>query len=195
MEKDGKKITFKLIGKIVFLIVLVVLVLLFFNKFSRNKVTLDSASNLIKVDEITKFNVAKFTWNGIAAYYKDGSEKVDTYIKYEADIVATMDLENFDRNIVIDKGKNEIIITLPNIELKPNVIFKDGGKSFSFIPVNTDIEMRELIKVCEDDALAKVSERVKMYDIARDNARTTIEGLLLPFIEDYDYKIVWKDGE
>ena len=55
--------------------------------------------------------------------------------------------------------------------------------------------MNELIKVCEDDALEKVSERVKIQEIAKDNAKTTIEGLLLPFIEENDYSIIWKDGE
>lgn len=190
-----KNLSFKIIKRIIYFIILIVLILLIVNKFSKNKVTLDSSSNLIKIDEITKFNVAKFTWNGIAEYHKDNTEKVDTYIKYEADIVATMNLENFDKNIVIDKDKKEITITLPKIELKPNIIFRDGGKSFSFIPTNTDIEMNELIKVCEDDALEKVSERVKIQEIAKDNAKTTIEGLLLPFIEENDYSIIWKDGE
>ena len=190
-----KNLSFKIIKRIIYFIILIVLILLIVNKFSKNKVTLDSSSNLIKIDEITKFNVAKFTWNGIAEYHKDNTEKVDTYIKYEADIVATINLENFDKNIVIDKDKKEITITLPKIELKPNIIFRDGGKSFSFIPTNTDIEMNELIKVCEDDALEKVSERVKIQEIAKDNAKTTIEGLLLPFIEENDYSIIWKDGE
>ena len=190
-----KNLSFKIIKRIIYFIILIVLILLIVNKFSKNEVTLDSSSNLIKIDEITKFNVAKFTWNGIAEYHKDNTEKVDTYIKYEADIVATMNLENFDKNIVIDKDKKEITITLPKIELKPNIIFRDGGKSFSFIPTNTDIEMNELIKVCEDDALEKVSERVKIQEIAKDNAKTTIEGLLLPFIEENDYSIIWKDGE
>ena len=190
-----KNLSFKIIKRIIYFIILIVLILLIVNKFSKNKVTLESSSNLIKIDEITKFNVAKFTWNGIAEYHKDNTEKVDTYIKYEADIVATMNLENFDKNIVIDKDKKEITITLPKIELKPNIIFRDGGKSFSFIPTNTDIEMNELIKVCEDDALEKVSERVKIQEIAKDNAKTTIEGLLLPFIEENDYSIIWKDGE
>lgn len=123
-----KNLSFKIIKRIIYFIILIVLILLIVNKFSKNKVTLDSSSNLIKIDEITKFNVAKFTWNGIAEYHKDNTEKVDTYIKYEADIVATINLENFDKNIVIDKDKKEITITLPKIELKPNIIFRDGGK-------------------------------------------------------------------
>ena len=201
MEKEEKKekkksfISFKIIKKIVYFIVLAALILLIFNKCSRNRVTLDASSNLIKVEEITKFNVAKFTWNGIAEYRKEGSDKVDTYIKYEADITATMNLENFDKNIVIDKDKKEITINLPKVELKPNVIFRDGGKSFSFIPTNTDIEMKELVKVCEDDVIKKVSERVKMQDLAKENAKSTIEGLLLPLVEGNNYKIIWKDGE
>lgn len=201
MEKEEKKekkrnfLSFRVIKKIIYFIVLGALILLIVNKCSRNRVTLDSSANLIKVEEISKFNVAKFTWNGIAEYRKDGKEKVDTYIKYEADITATMNLENFDKNIVIDKNKKEITITLPSIELKPSVIFRDGGKSFSFIPTNTSIEMKELVKVCEDDVIKKVSERVKMQDIAKENAKSTIEGLLLPLIEGNNYKIIWKDGE
>ena len=84
---------------------------------------------------------------------------------------------------------------MPEIELKPTIIFRDGGKSFSFIPTNTDIEMKELIKVCEDDAIKKVSERLKIKDVAKENAKSTIEGLFLPLLEGNNYQIIWKDGE
>ena len=198
MEKEVKKrkvLSFHIIKKIIYLVALIVLILLAVNKFSKNRVTLDSSSSLIKVEEISKFNVAKFTWNGIAAYYKDDKEKVDTYIKYEADIIASMNLENINENVIIDNTKKIITITLPEIELKPTIIFRDGGKSFSFIPTNTDIEMKELIKVCEDDAIKKVSERLKIKDVAKENAKSTIEGLLLPLLEGNNYQIIWKDGE
>ena len=76
MESSEKKkkrfrISFKLIKKIVYFTILILIVLFIASKFSKNRVTFDSASNLIKIDEVAKFNLAKFKWDGIARYYKD----------------------------------------------------------------------------------------------------------------------------
>jgi len=189
----GKKIT--IIIKIIYLIIFISLVLLIINKFNVKRERLSSSHNLIKVEEIDKVNVAKITWNGIAKYYKDNSSDVDTYIKYEAEVIATMDMENFNKNITIDENKKTIEIVLPEIKLRPNVLFKDGGKSFSFIPQDTDIEMRTLVDVCEKDVIEKISKKEDMLKVARDNAKTTIEGLLFPLIDLNEYQILWKDGE
>ena len=184
-----------IIKTILYYVLLAFLIILLINKYSAKRVRYDSSSNLVKAMEIEQLNLAKYTWNGIAAYYKDNKNKVDTYIKYEAEIVATMDLKNFEKNIEIDNEKKMVIVTLPKIELKPNILFKDGGNSFSFIPKNTDIEMSELIRVCEDDAINEISKKTKINKIAKANAKSTIKGLLLPLLEDNDYKIEWKDGE
>ena len=58
-----------------------------------------------------------------------------------------------------------------------------------------DIDVKDMVSVCEADAKAKVAERTKMLDIAKENAKNTIEGLLLPLVEGQHYTIVWKDGE
>ena len=197
-ESTGKKVLIGLdiIRKVIYLVVIIAIIFIVVSKFTKSKVTFNSSSNVIKVDEIEKFNLARFTWNGIAEYYNDIDTEVDTFIKYEAQIEASMNMENFNKNnILVDDNAKLINITLPKIELTPKVVFKDDGKSLSFIPQNTKIEMRDIVVTCEEDAKKKVQERVEMLDIAKENAKTTIEGLLLPIIEESGYKIVWKDGE
>ena len=81
------------------------------------------------------------------------------------------------------------------IKLKPNILFKDGGKSFSFIPNNTDIEVKELLKVCEEDAKKEVLKNTEIKKLALKNAKSSIKKYFLPFIIGDDYEIVWKDGE
>ena len=197
-ESTGKKVLIGLdiVRKVIYLVVIIAIIVIVVSKFTKSRVTFNSSSNVIKVDEIEKFNLARFTWNGIAEYYNDTDTEVDTFIKYEAQIEASMNMENFNKNnILVDDNKKLINITLPKIELTPKIVFKDDGKSLSFIPQNTKIEMRDIVVTCEEDDKKKVQERVEMLDIARENAKTTIEGLLLPIIEESGYKIVWKDGE
>lgn len=197
-ESTGKKVLIGLdiIRKVIYLIVVIIIIVIVISKFTKNRVTFNSTSNVIKVDEIEKFNLARFTWNGIAEYYNGMDAEVDTFIKYEAQIEASMNMENFNKNnISVDDNEKIIYITLPKIELIPKVVFKDDGKSLSFIPQNTKIEMHDIVVTCEEDAKKKVLERIEMLDIAKENAKTTIEGLLLPIIEESGYKIVWKDGE
>ena len=195
MEKDRKELLIKTIIKVVYFIVLFVVLLLLINKYSVRHIKYDSSSNLIKSVKIEKLNLAKYTWDGIAEYHKNGKDKVDTYIKYEAEIVATMNLNDFSKNVKVDEDKKIITITLPKIELTPNVLFKDGGNSFSFIPDNTDLEMKELLKVCEEDAKKEVASNTKIKEIALKNAKSSIKKYFLTFVIDKDYKIVWKDGE
>lgn len=195
MKEDSKVPLIKTIMNVFYLIVLFALLLLLFNKYSSRHIKYKSSSNLIKSVKIEKLDLAKYTWNGIAEYHKNGKDKVDTYIKYEAEIVATMSLKDFSNNIKVDEDKKIITIILPKVELTPNILFKDGGKSFSFIPNNTNIEMKELLKVCEDDAKKEVDKDTRIRKIAIKNAKSSIKMYFLPFIIDNDYKIVWKDGE
>lgn len=195
MEEESKELLIKTIMKVVYFLVLFVLLLLIFNKYSVRHIKYDSSSNLIKSVKIEKLDLVKYTWNGIAEYHKNGNNKVDTYIKYEAEIVATMNLKNFSKNIEVDEDKKIITIALPEIKLKPNILFKDGGKSFSFIPNNTDIEVKELLKVCEEDAKKEVLKNTEIKKLALKNAKSSIKKYFLPFIIGDDYEIVWKDGE
>lgn len=192
-----KFLNFKVIKKILYFVVLIVLILIIADKFTKNKEILEASSNLIKTKEIEELSLAKFDWDGIAKYYKnDDKSKVDTYIKYKAEVMATMDMNNFEeKNVFVDKNKKEIRITLPEFDLKTSIIFEDGEKSLSFIPASHKVEMKDIIKICESDAIEKVNDRVQILEIAKDNAKRTIEGLLLPLVENKNYKIVWEDGD
>ena len=185
----------RIIKDIVYIVLVLSIMIIFYSKCAKTKVTYESSSNLIKIEDVTKFNLAKYEWDGIAEYYREGKEKVDTYIKYKAEIVASMDVDNINNNIRQDEANKKLYIKLPKIELVPTIIFKDDGSGFSFIPKSSDVEVKDMVSVCEADAKTKVAERTKMLDIAKDNAKSTIEGLLLPLVEGQNYTIVWEDGE
>ena len=200
-ESNARKVYFsvKIVKEIIYIIIICAIALLLYSKFNKKKVEFFSASNLIKVDEVEKFLLARFNWDGIAEHYKEDSKTkekvVDMHIRYQAEITATMNMDNFNNNVLVDKENKKIYLTLPKIELKPTIIFKDDGTSFSFIPSNAKVELRELVTICEDDAVKKVSERVQLFNIAKENAKKTIEGMLLPLIEEEHYIVIWKDGE
>ena len=193
----GKKllISLKIIKELSYFIILGVIILVLISKCSKRTIEYNVASNLISTEEVEKITFAKFTWTGIAKYYKEGKNKVDTFIKYDALVSAFMNVSDLNYNIYFDNDNRIIYVTLPSMELKADIIFKEDGNSFSFIPANSKIDMRDIITICEEDAKKKVNERVQLLDIAKENAKNTIEGLLLPILEKENYQIVWKDGE
>jgi hypothetical protein len=189
------KISLSFIKTIIIVVLLLVLCFFVFIKFKGNDVTIKSSSNLIDIKEIEELNVAKTRWNGIAEVKDESTGEIKTYIKYEADIIAKMSLKDINDKIVVNENKKEIIATLPKIELKPTILFKDEGKSFSFIPDNVSIDLKELLEVCESDAQLEADSNNKLMEIAEENAKNTIEGLLFQFLDKDNYKLVWKEAE
>lgn len=199
--KEKKSKLFKInlgvniVRNLIYIVLIVAIALLLISKFSKTKVIFDSSSNLIDTKEVEKLNLAKFKWTGIAKYYKGESEEVDTYIKYDAIVEASMDMEGFNDKVRYDDANKKIYVKLPKIDVTPTISYKTDGSTFTFIPKKTSIELRDILTVCEKDVLEKAKEREQFMNIAKENAKTTIEGFLLPVIEGQGYSIVWEDGE
>ncbi len=165
------------------------------SKCSKKEVKLESSASLIKTTDIKELYLAKYKWSGIAAHYSKGENpKVDTYIRYDAEVRAKINLENINENIIINKDSKKITITLPKIEFDITPLFEKDGKKYSFIPRDTKIEPNEVLATCKEDAERKIKERVEMLETAKTSAKNTIQSYLQPLVED-NYKIEWKDGE
>ena len=180
----------KIINIILSVIFIIFLILVVNKKFGGGNVRYNNSSNLINVEDIKDLYVVNFTWNGIAEKYNEKNDKkVENYIKYESVIEAKINAEDINNNIKIENKK--YIITLPKIELVPKIIIKND--SFSFIPENSSLDLKELLNICEEDAIKEAQKNKELIKIAKENAKNTIEGLLLPITEQNNYKIVWKE--
>ena len=50
--------------------------------------------------------------------------------------------------------------------------------SLSFIPQNPDVELKDIMTVCKEDALKEASESKELYQTAEENLQSAIEALL-----------------
>ncbi len=197
-RKEARKdrlTVFSIIQKILYTIVLIIVLLFIVSKISPRKVVIGSSHTIYKIEGINELHLAKVKWKGIAASFKkDNSGKVDTYVRYQADIRTKMDIEKINNNLVVDNDNKKIIITLPEIEFDIAIMIDKEGKNISFIPESSKIEMDEVIKICKNDVEQKIKEKSKIIDTAKESAKNTLQSFLEPFIDE-NYTIEWKDGE
>ena len=171
---------------IVTIIVAVVAVAVFgFSAFQ--KTTYISDSDLEKVVCISKVSTARFVHNGIADIKnKDGD--IGYYVYYKSTVTASVDMSKI--KFSVDDKKKTITPVIPDIEIERPVI---DESSFEFMPENADYNFKDVLTACKNDAQREVKETDTIYNIAEQNLKQTIEGLLLPVIEPEGYEIVWNE--
>ncbi|MCI5774323.1 MAG: DUF4230 domain-containing protein [Erysipelotrichaceae bacterium] len=153
----------------------------------------NTISSLEKVVETSKLSTYQTVFNGIAVKENDKDpKKVDYYVRYEGSVKAGFDFAK----IIIseDKDAKNIVVTLPEIELQDPIV---KIESLDFIVVNKKIDRKSIIapayKLAEDDVREESSKQEAIKKYARQNAENLIEGLLTPFVNQFndDYTIVF----
>ena len=59
------------------------------------------------------------------------------------------------------------------------------------MPKDANIDLREVIEICKQDALNEVEKAPSFKETSARNMRSTIEALLVPLLESNGYSIVW----
>lgn len=184
-----KKIIIGLVKFIMLIIVIIAGLFVYQTIQSRNSAQVITNATLTDIINISDLSTAEFIYNGIATVYKDvNKEKVKYNIKYNSIVKASIDMQKVD--FEIDNENKKIKPILPEIELTPTLI-ADSYDSFSFIPYDTNIELDEIINVCKEDSIIEASESTELRETAKQNVQNTIEALLCPIVENYEYQIIW----
>lgn len=146
-----------------------------------------TTSDLEKVIDISELSTAKYTYNGIARVYADEEkEKVTCSIKYSAKVKAGIDMSEVD--FEIDNEEKTVTVFLPPIRVTSDVVDEE---SISFIPDNAKLELKDALTACEEDIQSEAEKSEELYSAAEDNLKSTLEGLLLPILDNEGYKIRW----
>ena len=136
---------------------------------------------------VQELSASQFTYNGIAQIYKDEEKQnPECSIRYSAVVKAGIDMNDF--RMEADDERHELKAFLPEIKILTNVV---NEKNISFIPENTNIDLKTALTACENDIMQEVQASDELFDTAEDNLKSTIEAMLLPLITDTDYKLVW----
>lgn len=184
-SKTGKK-------TILIIVVLAVIVIManLFGPAALNKIKKDdvmTSSELEKAIDIAQLSTAEFVYNGIAEKYKDKKpEEVECYITYNAHVKVGIDME--DVEFLIDEVNRTVTPILPEININNAVV---DESSFSYIPENPDISLKDVITLCKEDVMKNAAESEVLYETAEENLKAVIEGLLKPILDNENYEIVW----
>lgn len=171
----------------------IILVLFFgiarkFDLFSKGKTTTLTSATLTKTIDIAELSAAEYTYNGIAEKYKeDQPDEVECYIKYNAKIKVGIDMKEVE--FKIDHEKKTIRPILPPIEINSKTVDENN---LSFIPSDTDIDIKDALIVCEEDAAGESKKSTELIASAKTNLESIIEGLLDPIVKANGYTVVWK---
>ncbi|MGB4661749.1 MAG: DUF4230 domain-containing protein [Mobilitalea sp.] len=181
----------KIITYIPFLIGLIAMVSIIGAKqislFDKGEVMIITSSTLTDAIDISNLSTAQFTYNGIAEVYKDDKKsKIKCYIRYNATVKAGIDMNSviFD----IDDNNKTVKPILPEINITSNTV---DEKSLSFIPNDADMNLKDALIACQNDALSESKESSELLVSAEDNLKSIIEALLLPIVTPQEYTIIW----
>lgn len=154
-----------------------------------NKTTYITSSELTGIVNVSKLSTAEYRYNSIAAKYNDNGD-VEYHVYYESTISATYDMSAID--FVIDDDEKTIKPILPNPVIGDPAI---DSTSLDYLPKAPNANLRDVITICKEDALAEIEQAGGILYTARQNMKRTIEALLAPLTESSDYEIIWPDDD
>jgi hypothetical protein len=170
---------------VVIVVVLVVKGVFLFKKLASrggHEVTTVSKASLEKVLDISEFSTLEYTYNSIVTVYDEQNEKAVYYVAYEGTVDAGIDFSKIE--VSEPDEDNKITITLPEVEVQGTYV--DAG-SLDYIFVNSKYETetvsQEAYKKCKEDLEQKANETVDLEELAKDNAKTSVQALIQPWID------------
>ncbi len=157
-------------------------------RFEEGETTIITDSTLVKTVDIAELSTAEFIYNGIAEIpKKEGSDKIKCRVRYEAKVKASVNMK--DIKFDIDEEKKTVKPTLPEITLKPVL---DNEKGFSFIPEGSEVDLKEVMKVCKEDVTNEANNAPELRESAEENLKDIIQALTYPLLNSKGYTLVWE---
>lgn len=137
---------------------------------------------------ISELSSAEFVYNAVAEKTdEDGAGDVICYIAYNATVKVGIDME--DVLFEVDDESRTVKATLPDITVTSVSVDTD---SLSYIPKDPDLSLKEIIRLCKEDAVNGAQESETLYALAEENLQSVIEALLTPLIEEKDYTLLFE---
>lgn len=185
-SRRGVAIPMLVLGLVLGLILIGILAFFFFHYHPRGgKVTTISESTIQKILDINDLSTLDYTYNAISLV-KDpdtGAEKY--YVAYEGVVTAGINFSKID--VKLDDENKKIAITIPDAEIQTTSI-NMGTLEFIFKDkkYETETVSQEAYKECIKDIQAKASQEKELLTMAKENALSTIEALIKPWVEQLD---------
>ena len=173
----------------VILIIIVAIILGIMLQPKEGEFTVISESSLREVLEIEELSTLEYFYNSIATQNIKDSDKIKYHVRYEG--MVRLGIEFDDIAINVDDDNKKIIVTVPEIKVIDCSVDQETME-FIFIKEKYETEsvLVEAYKLCKEDLEEKVVESNSLFELAKENAVSSIEALLLPWIEQVDEEYV-----
>jgi hypothetical protein len=141
--------------------------------------------------DVAELSTAEFRYRGISEIYQNGSRSdIACRVCYTAIVKAGIDLKKV--LLDVDEESRTVTATLPEIDLKVTIA---EDEFMGLLPSDASVDIDRMLKASKEDAEREARNSRELMDTARDNLRSTIEGLLFPVLRSRGYGIVWSDQE
>ncbi len=152
------------------------------------RANISTSSLLTDAIDIAELSTAEFKYIGIADIYTDESRtNVHCRACYSATVKAGINVAAFKYDI--DPETKIVTASLPEIILKVSII---DAQSIALLPSDSDVELAVLLKYCLEDAESEAWKSEELINTARENLKSTIEGLWYPILHSQGYTLKWE---
>lgn len=157
-----------------------------------------SEASIRKVFEISELSTADYTYNAVARVYAEDGINVKYYVAYEGRVKVGIDFSKIE--IAMNEEEKVITITIPDIEFQEKMV-DPGTLEFIFKDKKSETEQvhQEAFVLCQQDLDEKTSKEKELLMLARTNAKSVVEALVTPWIEqaedDYTVNIQMEESD
>lgn len=184
--------------KIITIIAVVVLIAIagifvfrnFIAKPGTELITVSSIQDIIDIDELSTL---KYYYNGIVNVQNEKSEDL-YYVAYKGYVTAGINIS--DIKISIDEANKHITIEVPEAKINGRDLRTDDPEYLDYIFLKKSANNNDAINDAHERALKDLEEKTKdnkeILEIAHDNAKEVISGLMEPWLSLADSEFTYE---
>lgn len=154
-----------------------------------NKTQYLSASSLTNVVQVSKLSTAQIEYEGIADKLKDDSNEAQYHVYYSSTVTASTDMSKIE--FKVDNDKKTVTPVLPEPTIGNPVI---DDTSFEYLPRNPNAQLKDVVKICKEDAKRDAGHSELLLATARRNLQSTVEALVKPVLDSAGYTLEWDES-
>ena len=181
-RKKGKMVVFA----VLIVVILAAVAIVVTRNTKKEEPEIISLTALEKMVDVSDMSTFEAIYNGIAEVENEADPtQIDYYVSYEAKVKAGFDFENL--NMQVDHDRKVITVKIPEIKITDvNVDIGSLDYIFENKKANTENVSEQAYKECIEDVTKESAEEKAIYELAKQNAKNTMEAIIQPFMEQLD---------
>ena len=181
-RKKGKMVVFA----VLIVVILAAVAIVVSRNAKKEEPEIISLTALEKMVDVSDMSTFEAIYNGIAEIENEADPtQIDYYVSYEAKVKAGFDFEKLDMQV--DHDRKVITVKIPEIKITDvNVDIGSLDYIFENKKANTETVSEQAYKECIEDVTKESAEEKAIYELAKQNAKNTMEAIIQPFMEQLD---------